>query len=572
MKSRISWCNTTVLRKNFTRFAPAWVLYGVLMLMLFITDAVGYKDKTGLASSLCYSMPTMAQVNFMYALLCAQLLFGDLFNSRMSNAIHAMPLRRETLFATNVLSGLCFAALPSLVIMLIGVISTDITLLAVPILWFTVVMLQYLFFFGSAVLSVYCVGNRFAMVLVYLILNGFSAIVYWMVVMLYEPLLYGVLINEAVFLLLCPVYILSGFQYVQLDATVFQGQASLHADIVLGSGWGYLAVCAVLGLVYMVLGLLLYRRRHLERAGDAIALRQLEPVFLVLYTLCAGAIFHGLFSLFFGEDRILFLVIGLVIGAFTCRMLLERTVKVFRKKNLLVCGGIVLAVLLSVPLTVLDPLGVVTWVPKTNSVSKVSFYTDYGRYISAELKETEDPQAIETLLQVHRAGITDREQDHNNLPDVRLFLEYTTKSGLVHKRFYDIDVESAAGQQLKQLLSAPEYVLGTTEEELDAYLEKLEMVMLGWEKSTAIPPEELRGLLLAMIADCEAGAMARENAFYSDQTWSYMTLWFSEGDDRNNHYRELPIYEGCTNTRSWLEAHGYGEYIGTAKTEKYSSK
>jgi hypothetical protein len=54
-----------------------------------------------------------------YALVCALTLFGDLFNSRMCNAIHALPLRRESWFCTHALTGLCFSVVPNLVFALL---------------------------------------------------------------------------------------------------------------------------------------------------------------------------------------------------------------------------------------------------------------------------------------------------------------------------------------------------------------------------------------------------------------------------------------------------------------------
>ena len=37
MRSRISFFDATAFRKNVTRFAPAWVLYSVFMLMLMLS-------------------------------------------------------------------------------------------------------------------------------------------------------------------------------------------------------------------------------------------------------------------------------------------------------------------------------------------------------------------------------------------------------------------------------------------------------------------------------------------------------------------------------------------------------
>ena len=65
-------------------------------------------------------------------------------------------------------------------------------------------------------------------------------------------------------------------------------------------------------------------------------------------------------DLFFGSGTLstLFLVMGILVGYFTAQMLLGRTVKVFRLRNLAGCAVILCALSLSVWITRLDPLGI----------------------------------------------------------------------------------------------------------------------------------------------------------------------------------------------------------------------
>ena len=112
MKSRMLFFNGTVFKKNITRFAPVWALYSVFLLMLMVVMALD-NSSYYFASNIADSTTPFAIINFFYALVCTQLLFGDLCNSRMCNALHAMPLRREQWFFTNVLSGLDFSVIPN---------------------------------------------------------------------------------------------------------------------------------------------------------------------------------------------------------------------------------------------------------------------------------------------------------------------------------------------------------------------------------------------------------------------------------------------------------------------------
>ena len=113
MKLKTSFFNIYVLKKNLTRFAPLWALYAVaevLGLMSIHVDAPGL-----IADDLGYIMGPVSIFHAAYAFLVAACLFGDLFDSRLCNGLHAMPMRREGWLLTNLVSGLVFALIPAVV-------------------------------------------------------------------------------------------------------------------------------------------------------------------------------------------------------------------------------------------------------------------------------------------------------------------------------------------------------------------------------------------------------------------------------------------------------------------------
>ena len=114
MKLRTSFFNATVLKKDITRFAPAWGLYltGMLLSMLTFFPNSEYH----LSRDLSLTINLLSVINLGYALVCGALVFGDLFNSRLCNALHAMPLRRESWFFTHLVSGLLFSIVPNLIV------------------------------------------------------------------------------------------------------------------------------------------------------------------------------------------------------------------------------------------------------------------------------------------------------------------------------------------------------------------------------------------------------------------------------------------------------------------------
>jgi ABC-2 type transport system permease protein len=167
-------------------------------------------------------------------------------------------------------------------------------------------------------------------------------------------------------------------------------------------GWGYIAICAVVGLGLLGLALVLYRKRKLECAGDFMAIRGIEPVFLTVYTLVVGCVFQMIFGTFTGNDIGLSLFVGLFVGFFTGRMLIKRTVRVFQWKAWGKCGILIGIFLLTLLLTWLDPLGLQKWMPDAEDVISIRVNANHGNYGSnGDSFTVEDAEDIEKMLQVH---------------------------------------------------------------------------------------------------------------------------------------------------------------------------
>jgi len=558
MKSSALFFNKTVFKKNITRFAPVWALYSVFLLMLMVLLAID-NSSFYFARNVADSIAPFAIVNFCYALLCAQLLFGDLYNSRMCNALHAMPLRREDWFMTNVLSGFAFSLVPNTVFAVICLPLVG-DLLIIPFLWLAAMALQYLFFFGTAVLASYCVGNRFAMALVYIILNGFSLIVYWLVETLYAPLMYGVIIREDVFYTLSPVVgMVADVSYVEVEK---QGGYAF-ARWYMGESWGYLGICAAIGLILLGLALAAYRKRDLECAGDFVSIKWLSPIFLTLYTLCGGACCNAFFTLFIGEESYFFLILGFIIGFFTGRMLLDRTVRVFRKRAFLGFGAFILAFSLSFIAVKVDLFGITRWIPNANRITGVAISTGGNYHEKNWMDPLTDKDQIEDVLLIHKHGIENRYEGSDGEADVRLFITYYMKDGSERKREYYINHETDAGRLLKTYMSSPEMVLG-------------EIYTQGWTVDRIDVPEadikitdpaEIQSLLEAVIADARDGNMG--------QDWNYMhhadfQFWLEaecELPTDIRTYRSIRASSDCAHLIAWFESHG----IYADAWEKYRS-
>lgn len=562
MKSRISFFNPTALRKDITRFAPVWGLYLIAGFLVGL-DLVGYSYVNGYrAVNLSESIGAFGVVNLFYALVCAELLFGDLFNSKLCNALHALPMRRESWFLTHTVTGIAFSLVPNLILSLFFLPFMD-GMWYISIIWLLGVTLQYLFFFGLAALSAVCTGNRIGMAVIYGVANFLSMIAAWFVGTFYEPLLYGLHLRYEGFQLLCPSYWITNMD----DLVVFQrysrqeysdmfGEYSERTQYVydgLGEGWGYLAILAVLGLVFLGLGIALYRRRKLESAGDFIAFRPMMPVFSVILTLSTGAVFQIICELTMG-DSYLFLAVGILVGYFGCQMLLQRTVKVFRKKAFLKCAAIGGALLLSIGLTWLDPLGVTQWTPEPSQVQSIILTEDY--YYEPEYDEEamiiDNPGLIRELVEIHGEILQEDipvdtvfHYDDYYVATAPIHLTYQMSDGRQIERRYHYREDGIAAEKLEKFLSSPEYVLGY--EDWEEFLSSITCAYVDWGEE--ITGAELRELAEAVKADCEAGTMVqgrRDVAYY---------IHFEQGTDQSV---SVIVFADCANTLEWIKANDFG--------------
>ena len=550
MKLRTSFFNPTVFKKDLTRFAPTWVLYtvGLFMMMAICLNApYDYRKAERIADTISL----MAGFNLGFALLNGQLLFGDLFNSRHVNALHAMPLRRECWYFTHVVSGIAFSFVPNLVMALVASLMMG-TGWMVPFWWLLAVTLQYVCFFGLAVLSALCVGNRFAMVLVYGIINFISLIIYWFYNSIYEPLLYGVVVDADLFNRFCPVVRLvdMGYEMLIINKTV---ESSVLCSVEFGTGWGYAAICAAVGVAALVLSLVLYRRRKLESAGDFMAVRALEPVFLGLYTISMASYFWGIGDLF-EVGQYIFMGLGVTIGFFTCRMLLKRTIRVFQPKALLAFAVVCVVFAGSMVVTSVDPLGVTRRVPAADQVTSVYIAPSQYNYGYSEAHRMEEPEYAEKAVALHEAilaGETQADPDENT---VNICIGYTLRGGKTVRRYYThIGVNSKAGELINYFYNRTEYILNGEPEDVLSGLSYVYFNDYEGDHCANLPANMGRGLLEAVIADCEDGNMNQEWAYReSSEVIGWLEYeWVNENGQ--SIYSSVEILDNAAHTVAFIE-------------------
>ena len=585
MKLRTSFFNFRVMLKNITRFAPLWVLYAVGEVLGLMS--LDLENKAAhLANNLNYLMGPVSIFHFVYALLVAACLFGDLFDSRMCNGLHAMPMRRCGWLLTNVASGLVFALIPALV----GGGVAALFLKKhwwIALVWQGTSLLQFVFFFGLAVFCAMCAGKRLGMAAMYGILNFLSMLVYWVVTKLFEPLLTGVVISDFWFAKLCPVVSMAGSTYLEYSYDKILGGYFRGA---IWESFHYLYLCAAVGVVFLLLAWILYRKRSLEKAGDFVAFRTMGIFFLLSYTFTLGVLLYSFGDLLGSYRDYGFLAVGLLIGWFTGWMLLERTVKIFTKKVLLGLVAFLVFFAGSLGLTLIDPLGIVTYIPKTEEIATASLYlqndihhynTDDGWggwYITEpeeiawvqELHQTmlDTPQgsgngqgstyfAHQLMFKLGKLNVSGQEY-------ITTYVQYRLKNGMEVYRTYRIPVQSQTMEELRFFFSDPRSVFSVTD--YPQMKENLRDITVYWgdkdEATILYADTQMQALLAAVEADCKAGNMGQHAYFHGeddyvgdiDINWNAVYKMGEMGEISGIRSDYVTIYKDCVNTIAFLES------------------
>ena len=257
MKSRTSSFNLTVFQKDLTRFAPAMGSY-LILLLLVLVNCAGSEEAYWRLRNVPDAVVAMGWVNLIYAAVVAQLIFGDLYNARLCNALHAMPVTREGWFVTHTVSGLAFSVLPNLAITLVAFPVLRLEASWPALLWWLLGSeLQYLFFFGVAVLCMLLAANRLGQLALYAMINFAGLAAWWLASVIYQPLLHGIQFNGERFYPTCPIAEISQFSNVLVidyERIVDDFGNLVHYQVygvTPGEGWGYMAIIAAVGILFL---------------------------------------------------------------------------------------------------------------------------------------------------------------------------------------------------------------------------------------------------------------------------------------------------------------------------------
>ena len=471
MQSRISFFDKRVSLHLLRRFLPLWLAWlATLLLAVFnvndrFTGSSPAEHLSILRVNLLTSGEALVWISFVAGALMAMAMLSYLYFPRDCGLINSLPLRRETVYFTAVLTGLvpmllCDVLAFGLLWALYGRkgVGTEYFLW-----WLKMVAPANIGFYGIACFCGTLTGHVLVLPAVYVVLSCAAAMFEGAVRSVFSTLLYGYCIGSIWSEWLSPpVWFTDHRSYQSLqNMDREKGIAAAYAP-----GWiGYLAgVCAV-GLVLAILGVLIVRRRHMESAGEIVAVPVLRPVFRVCMTVGCGLgipMFWAAATADYRPTSFAMLVLSVLLcaalGFFLAEMLIKKTLRVFDHgwKQLGVLCACLLAFLI---LTKLDVTGYETHIPDRAEIESVEL-TDY---IGGTLRE---PETIDAFLDFQRGVVAHREENRSALPDRRahnIWLTYHLKNGKTYTRYYLLPLSDELYADLGSDLRAWERVMNMQE-------------------------------------------------------------------------------------------------------------
>ena len=576
MRSRASCFNRAFSRSLLRRFWPLWALWLALLLTVGLGNPLGtppeaYASRAVYLSQLNRVLLETGVILVNCAAAAAPLMvmamLGYLYSPRACGMVNALPMRRGEAYLTAALTGLApmlAADVLAYLLLLVrfgGIEGVDAGHIHT---WFALVAMGNVAFYGMACFCGVLTGNAVVVPLVYFVLGVAALVVENASRELLGMLVYGYAWENERFAWLAP---LAGL-FNELEISAVRDFAGQEAAVYTVRGLPYLAWLCAAGIALLLLGVPILRRRHMETAGDVVAVPVLRPIFRVCMAVGTGLVL-AVFGCdaFFGSRPaapavFLLLILGAALGFFAARMLLMKTLRVF-SQGWLQLGVICVCLVLPFLLAELDVTGYETRVPDPAAVESVSM--SYGRGITVE-----EPESVAAFCDFHRgliahkaANESARRRAYTMLP-----LNYTMKDGTRFTRLYRIPSDEAAQTDPGSDLAAYQAICNLPE-----------CILLRAGAARVITPDTVRSATLTVehrvgprrqadtisltpaqavslceqgiLPDAQAGAIGRWYVWESALTLeeqSNVTFDLELADDRTPIYVAAPgLYSGTLN-------------------------
>ena len=502
------------------------------------------------------------------AVLCGLSGFWYLFSKKKVDFFHALPLKREVLFAVRYINGILIYVVPYIVALVVSLVIAGIGgmfpegIIGNAFSWFFFHLCNYLVLYTVTIIAVLLTGNLVIAMAATGILNVYTLAVYVLLMgygsTFFETFAYNEIFegNAAFLKWTSPLYL-----YIQ-----YFDQEKLSASFSL----------LLLTVVLVVIAVWLYKKRAMEYAGSALAFEKMKMPIRILLAIPCGLAMGIFLALVSSSGSTMWLIFGIFCGVVLAHGLLESIYQYDIRKALghkwQLIGTLFVTLMIAFSYQQ-DWFGFDAYLPKEEKLESIgicvrAFQTSTGYWYNEDevyWSEKGNEGELATLYDIAEFGVqaTQSPGGFYSVGSATYYINeeksairpvditYKLKNGKEVRRVYHIDL--FANEALWEALYAnTDYVETLFAYELSLKAEDLEIVQTGKElmsKSYSLSLTEKAELLSCLAKDL--------------RTFQYRTLCeefpIAELALSIKDYRtiELSLYSSYTNTLAFLKAHGF---------------
>ena len=602
MKSGTSFFNKSFSLHLLRRFWPLWCLWLAVLILVGPLNLgtilpANYDSTASYVNNLNRLILDSGRIVCCLAVfagaLMAMAMLSWLYNPRTCGLICSLPLKRETLWCTAFLTGLVpMLAAEVLVFLLLlarfgpvpGVIHAYLRT------WLAAAALSTTGFYGFACFCGVLTGNVLILPAVYVALGCAAGLAEAAIRALLGELVYGYSYQGVLLEPLSPIiYVLDNI-HVTASATA-EGPGPGMLPVYRFQGRGYLTALGAAGLVLALLALPILRKRHMESAGEIVAVPILRPVFRVCMAvgcgivgatfLCDEFLSRLLHGRALAAAALVVLCLFAAVGFFAAQMLMKKTLRVFSggwKQLGIICACLCVLLLLAE----FDVFGYETRLPEREQIASVAL-SGY---------ELSDPASIDAYLEFHRVLLANKDADEAMTASrsMSVSADYTLRDGRHFMRLYHIPMldrleadPASSPMALQRLSNCPEAILRRAGAGRDYSAENIRSASVmrarptgdayrGWESEEfRLTPDEAASLYReGILPDAREGRIARSFVFAGAESEREVTNVTVQIDltrellptpDGLGYYYDneghiyLEVLESSAHTIQWLEEH-----------------
>ena len=449
MKSKTSLFKKGLLISDLKRFWWASALYAFLL--FFAVPFSHYMQKLNsndsnieyirkfIIGELSFEGGANQALLLVVPVVISVLVFRYIQKSRSASLFHSLPLTRTALYFNSVLSAVILFVAPLLFITIIMFLFSWFSPLSafytssLILTWLGYSLLFGIMFISMAVFVGIFTGNSIAQIAFVYILNLLPMFLVEFVRMNLRKLLFGFdTYSNIDFYNNMPVLML--FRIGNID----------YQSIVI-------IVYILVTVALFIGGLLAFKIRKPETAGDIITFRPVRPIFIYGVTVCATLLGGSYFLSIGGNLSIAFIVFGYFISSLLSyvivQMLTNRTIKILHTYKGYIGFALVLAILmLGVKF---DVIGYINKIPASNDIEEVyigynlNWWQAEDKSVFGNIYESEseagiykDQKNIESITKLHKLILDSRSTNGSNE-----YIAYKLKNGEKIIRRYNIDTD-----------------------------------------------------------------------------------------------------------------------------------